>query len=258
MPLNYDRGDSSRPRGHALLYFRSWADPAAVFATYLIIPPISVEISKYIPPMFAAQFQGMAGGGITVFPYPPIPEKVEGYEFLERLAEARGDDLVGGGSIDSSSPERLLQAASEAAQQYFQGFSRFMDSYTMNQVPAPEVPESAVSVDVNELRYILMGEHERLEVFTKLIGQFRDAVEGGDQSAASTVEADINALAKTMPDKYRVADTVAAARTRGPEGFKLTQLYLDRAFRLADEKYEAVSSLEAEIRALQDESNREP
>src|SRR5512133_2226713 len=159
MLLSYDRGDASRPRGHALLYFRSWSDPSAIFATYLIVPPISVEISKYIPPMFASQFQAMGGGGITVFPYPPIPEQVEDFAIVDRLAGARDDDLISGGSVDTSSPERLLQAASEASQLYFRAFTTFMCSRNTGPQPAAQqIPESSVSVDVNELRYILMGD----------------------------------------------------------------------------------------------------
>ncbi len=248
MLLNFDRGDARRPRGHALLYFRNWSDPSAIFATYLIVPPISVEISKYIPPMFASQFQGLgAARGITVFPYPPIPEKVESQDLLERLAQARDDDLISGGSVDTNSPERLLQAAAEAGQQYFESFSTYMDS-----LPAePEVeaiPEAEASVDVSELMYGLMSERERLAELTKLSGQLRYAVGGGDTQLAASTEADIKKVSSYLPEKYRAADIARAARRPGPDGDRLTQLYVERAYKLADEDYEAVARLEAEIK----------
>lgn len=251
MLLSYQRGDVARPRGHALVYFTSWSDPAAVFATYLIVPPIAVEISKYIPPMFASQLQGMQGAaGITFFPYPPIPEQVEGEALLERLAAARDDDLISGGSVDTSSPERLLQAATEAGQQYFGSFSAYISSYSPAEPePLAEIPAGSVSVDANELRYILMGERERLRELTVLIGQLRDSI-AGDPSLMAATEAEIRVVGKLLPDKYRVDETLLAAREPGPQGLRLTQLYLDRAFRLADEKYEAVAELEAEIRSI--------
>jgi hypothetical protein len=248
MLLTFDRGDAHRPRGHALLYFRSWSDPSTVFATYLIVPPISVEISKYIPPMFAAQFQGLGGRGITVFPYPPIPEQVDGQEFLARLAEARDDDLISGASVDTSSPDRLLQASAEAAQQYFESFSSYMDALPAESIPESVPERSSVSVDVNDLMYGLMSERERLAELTKLSGQLRYAVGGGDERLTASTEEDITKLISLLPEKYRAADIAKAARRPGPQGERLTQLFIERAYKLADEDYESVSRLEAEIR----------
>ncbi len=251
MLLSYELGEANRPRGHALLYFRSWSDPEAVFATYLIIPPIAVEISKYIPPMFASQFQGMRTGGISVFPYPPIPERVDDPGLLRRLASARDDDLISGGSIDTNSPERLLQAAAEAAQQYFQSFSTYVASLPSEEVEqTPAVPGADISVDVNELEYILMSDRERLTEMSKFVGRLRDAVVGGDEQLASSIAEDFGRLAAHLPEKYRAAEVLSAARRPGAAGNRLTQLYIERAFRLADEDYEAVSRLELEIKHL--------
>ena len=250
MLLNYDRGDAHRPRGHALLYFTSWSDPSAIFATYVIVPPIAVEISKYIPPMFASQFQGLgAASGIAVFPYPPIPERVESQNLLARLAQAREDDLISGGSADTGSPERLLQAAVEAAQQYFESFSTYMDS-AQSEPERAAIPETTASVDVDELMYGLMSERERLTELAKLSGQLRYAVDGGDAHLAESTQEDIKKLGAHLPEKYRAVDIANAARCPGPEGGRLTELYIERAYKLADEDYEAVSKLEAEIKQL--------
>lgn len=255
MLLNFDRGDSRHPRGHALLYFRSWADPSAVFATYLIVPPIAVEISKYIPPMFASQFQGLgAAGGIAVFPYPPIPERVDGEDLLTRLAKARDDDLISGGSVDTNSPERLLQAAAEAGQQYFESFTKYMDSIPV-EAEVDLLPESSTPVDMSELMYGLMSERERLTELAKLSGQLLYALGGRDEQLAASTEADIKKLGSYLPEKYRVADIAGAAKRPGHDGERLTQLYIERAYRLADEDYEAVSKLETEIRQLEKNSN---
>ena len=55
MDVVFDRGSKERPRGHALLYFRSASDPEEVWVTYLVILPISVDVSKYVPPFLMNQ-----------------------------------------------------------------------------------------------------------------------------------------------------------------------------------------------------------
>jgi hypothetical protein len=251
MILSYERGDANRAKGHALLFFRSWSDPSTVFATYLIVPPIAVEISKYIPPMFANQFQQLGGGGISVFPYPPIPEKVEGQDFLARLAEARDDDMISGGTADTSSPERLLQAASEAAQQYFESYTSQIKSLATEPEPKPEpLPGESEPVDVDELVYGLMGDRDRLAELSKLSGQLRYAIGGEDTQLANDTVADMKRLAKYLAEKYHAQEAIEAARRPGNQGDHLTQLYLDRAYRIADEDYEAVRELEARIQEL--------
>lgn len=249
MLLTFERGDAARPKGHALLYFRGWSDPSALFATYLIVPPIAVEISKYIPPMFAGQFQQMGAGGITVFPYPPIPERVESERLLQKLAQAREDDLIFGGSVDTSSPERLLHATAEAAQQYFQSYSSHLGSLAAE--PQPEtLPEESGAVDVNEVLYGLLGERDRLAELTKLSGQLRYAVSGADSRLAEDTVAEMKRLAKYLHEKFKVDEIIRAARRTGAEGDRLTQLYLDRAYKLANEDYEGLQELEAEIQRL--------
>jgi hypothetical protein len=256
MMLSFEQGDPGRPKGHALLYFKDRSDPSAIFATYLIVPPISVEISKYIPPMFAAQFQQMgARSGITVFPYPPIPERVEGVEQLERMARARGDDLVSGGSIDASSPESLLMSVQEAAQLYFQSYSSYIDSVPA-QPQAEAIPETAESVDMDDLLYGLMGDRERLAELTKLSGQLRYAVSGRDERLAQDTVAQIRGLGKYLAEKYRAEEIAQAASRPGPDGDRLTRMYLDRAYKLLNEDYEGLQQLERDIQEFDSASDQ--
>ena len=49
MELNFEIGDPSQPRGHALLYFTDSSN-GQVFATYVVLLPITVDVSKYVPP----------------------------------------------------------------------------------------------------------------------------------------------------------------------------------------------------------------
>ena len=52
--MRFELGDPDLPRGHALLYFRDPQEPLRVWATYLVVPPIAMDIGKYIPPLLAA------------------------------------------------------------------------------------------------------------------------------------------------------------------------------------------------------------
>jgi hypothetical protein len=167
------------------------------------------------------------------------------------LAQARDDDLVFGGSVDTSAPERLLQAAAEAAQQYFEGYSSHIGSLAVEPEAQPEaVPEEPGTVDVNELLFGLMSERDRLAELAKLTGQLRYAVGGHDTHLTQDSVTEIRRLSKYLPEKFKVEEILQAAQRPGVEGDRLTQLYLDRAFKLADEDYEAVRDLEAEIQKL--------
>ena len=44
MELNFEIGDPSQPRGHALLYFTDSSN-GQVFATYVVLLPITVDVS---------------------------------------------------------------------------------------------------------------------------------------------------------------------------------------------------------------------
>ena len=51
MDVSFERGDPRKPKGHALAYFRSRSEPDKVYATYIIVLPISVDFAKYVPPL---------------------------------------------------------------------------------------------------------------------------------------------------------------------------------------------------------------
>ncbi len=76
--MDYDLGRADEPRGHAFLYFRSASEPGQVAASYLVVPPIALDLKKYIPPMFAGSLPGLDLDQLTrAVPLPPIPEAVE-------------------------------------------------------------------------------------------------------------------------------------------------------------------------------------
>ncbi len=69
MDLNFERGDADSPRGHAVVYYRDPADPGKVAATYVIVLPVSVDFSKYMPPFLAGQVPNLGDKAITAFAF---------------------------------------------------------------------------------------------------------------------------------------------------------------------------------------------
>jgi hypothetical protein len=247
MRLIFERGDERRPRGHALIYFCDENGPG-VLATYLIIPPIVIDFAKYLPPMFAGQ--GIAANlsqASSVVPLPPLPEPVASLETLQVLAEQRDDDLVLAGDASAGNVEQLLTYVTEAAQLYHHLYEDYARGFP--EAPAPGEAESLEGPSAEELTFALMGERDRLSELSKLAGTLRYALEGSDHHLTAETIGRMKLLAKHMAPKYWADRAVEAASIPGPEGGRLSQLYLERGYKLLDEDYAAVAELDARIEA---------
>src|SRR4051794_22908308 len=96
MTLQFLRGDSQAPKGHAILTARSTFNTNTVFWAYCVVPPLPVSLTKFLPSFLAAHLsaedlQDPTGGG--GMPIPPMLEEAESLEQLRSLAEIRDDDL---------------------------------------------------------------------------------------------------------------------------------------------------------------------
>ncbi len=254
MMLSFERGDPSRPRGHVLVYFRATNDPSHVLASYVVVPPITMDFARYIPPMFAAQFGGIIPSGPAAFPLPPFPERVESLEWVQEAANVRGDDLIDGGSVDASDIQRLLTLMTEIASEY-------ASLYEKRSVSAPEPdsdrdregePRSLPPVDVDELLMSLMSDREKVEKLARMTGTVRYAVEGGDADLLDETVGEMERVGRQLGERYRVAELVAAARDPEQHAGRLAEVLLQRCFRLAAEEYDALAALDREIDALRD------
>ncbi|MDP6101914.1 MAG: hypothetical protein QF579_01195 [Dehalococcoidia bacterium] len=242
MDLYFERGAKETPKGHALAYFREKYDPESVLASYIIALPIKVDVSKYIPPMFANQMQGMASQDLSGFAFPPLPEKFESLERLRHLAETRDDDLIDGGTGDPNDPMELIQLVSEVQQEY----SRLWEQSLETSVPI-EAPAT-----VNELLYELMGEQDKLSELAKLVGKLRFATEGSDQSLMKETEDEISTLARYLPEHYWISRLIQTTEMPAASAAILAQLYLERCYRLHEEDYLRLQEVEKEIRRLEE------
>lgn len=242
MDLSFERGDPARPAGHALLFFTT-GSPERVFATYLIIPPVAFNLTKYLPPMFAGNFATSGAESPRPVPLPPVPEEVPGRTYLERLAEARGDDLVYAGTVLDDEVQRLMLETGYAAEAYAGRYEQYVAGLSLAEEPAPELDAASVV-------YSVMSDAQRLGELTKLTGALREATERGDLRGAAESTRDMRALLSTLSPTYRGNHLLAAAQEPGERGRRLCELLLERAYALLREEYLDVGRIDREIDAL--------
>lgn len=241
--LVFERGRAEEPKGHALAYFRILAEREKLLATYLVILPIAVDFSKYVPPLLVPHLGETPLKEFSAFSLPPLPEEVESYEELRRLAEMRDDDIIYAGTLPSLDLPALIQAVNDIVQRYAQLWTEYAKTAASK--------EKETSLRVDEVLYSLMSERDRLGELARLVGKLRFAVEGGDEPMAKEAEEEIRILASHLPEHYRVGQLIAAARDPSPKGARLAQLYLERCYKLCDGDQEGVRALEERIESLE-------
>jgi hypothetical protein len=260
--LTFRAGDPDRPRGHALVFFRDADDADQIWATYLVVAPIKMDLGKYIPAAFATQLAGqLSAAGPSAYPLPPVPEKFEGgLAALDRLAEARDDDVIDGGTIRMSDPLYALQPVTDIGTQYADRCTTFLDSLAAPAVspadePAGSISGSGSSVDVDDLLLQVMPDRDKVGRLARLAGTLRYAVEGGDARLADETVGEMQRVGRHLTDKYRPQELIAAARSSEPNAARLAELYLERCYRLVDEDYAAMADLDSRIDALRSGSS---
>ena len=257
MDLSFERGDSQRPKGHALIYFRVNTEPDKVYATYVVILPVKSDLSKYVPPFLATHLGSVPLSDFSAFAMPPVPEPVDSYQELDRLSKLRDDDLVYGDSMFSFDLPRMMEAVTEAVQSYSQLCNSYFSSIAPHQALSPELTglesEGDTSFQVNEVLFGLMSEGDKLAELSRLLGKLRFAQEGQDLPMLSEVTQEIKALARHLPEEFRVSNLLAAAQDASRRGARLAQLYLDRCFRLSAGDTGRAEALEKEIQSLTDQ-----
>ncbi len=240
MNLIFERGDRDVPSGHALIYFR--AEDGAILATYVSVPPIPFNLSKFVPAFLAGAMEGLdLGSNMVTTPLPPSPEEVAGIEYLRSLADRRSDDLIFAGGTNRSDIMRLMSEAAEAARQYGELYEQ---SARPDSTVLPAEP-----LRPND-QFAGLNEEEKLNQLTTLTGRLRDSLRTGEPD--KDIEQDMQALGAGLPAKYHVGDLVVAAAIRGERGQKLAQLYLERCFKLYHEEYLDLERIDREIDEIAD------
>lgn len=244
MSLIFERGSEQEPKGHAIVYFRAGGE--RILALYIVVLPVRMDITKYIPPLLAPQFGNIAPSEMAAVALPPVPEEVSGYQELERLSRMREDDLVLGGTLRSTAePTSLLEAGNRAVQEYLELWKAYIER-------SPAITSDSdeeEGVDVSEVLYSFMGERDKLSDMAKLVGKLRFAVEGRDVAAIKEAEEELEVLGKYLPETYLLPRIVRVAKDPTRKGAQLAQLYLERCYKLVDGDEEGARLLEERIRA---------
>ncbi len=259
MALNFETGDPAAPRGHALIYFTDISDPARVGASYIVVLPVNVDISKYVPPFLAGQIESMSASEMSAFSFPPAPEPVDSVEHAREIADRRGDDLLFGGAQRLDDAANLMGLVGDLTSQYKAIYDEYAKSFAASALDGGE-GEGGVDVldgevgdgasGVDDFLYGLMSESDLLTEVTNLVGKLRYALEGGDTATAEESEKRIRAAGKLLPENRRADLLADAAAARGAKAEQLARLYLERAYGLLREDYRAVQGVEEQIKEL--------
>jgi hypothetical protein len=247
--LTYVLGDADRPRGHALVYFRNPMNHDEVFASYIVVPPVQMDFAKYVPPMFAGQFDQFVSQGPSAFPLPPIPESVPSLEHLRSLATMRDDDLIDGGTLDPKDLGRAMAAVGDIAGEYTQAHLRLVDD--ISQGPPPTEPQNAFpALDPDDILLDVLTDVEKVGRLAKLTGTLRYAVGGSDEELSRETVESMRKIGRRLPDHYRVEELLSAAQSNDAEADELVGLYVERCYRLAREELESIASLDERISSM--------
>ena len=243
MNLDFERGDHQKPKGHAFVYFTGIDSDSTYFATYLMVHPITVDISKYVPPFLMNQI-GEFEKDLSAFAFPPSPEQIDDLDNLKNLAGIREDDLIYGGKMPSDDPTAAIIRVNEILECY-------SNLYQNNKQLSNTSIEQETGTDVNEVIYSLMNDQDKLEELTKLMGKLRYAADDtGDRLSVDT-EAQIKLLSQHLPANHEIPKIVKAAKGADSKGHKLAELYLQRSFHLINESFADLSKIEKEIKKLE-------
>jgi hypothetical protein len=250
--LTFRAGDPDRPRGHALVFFRDGEAADEVWATYLVVAPIKMDLGKYIPAAFASQLAGqLSAAAPSAYPLPPVPEKFEaGLAALERLAELRNDDLIDGGTLRMSDPLFALQPVADIGAEYAERCATYVASAPLEGPAAEPLGSGTGSVDVDDLLLQAMPDRDKIGRLARLAGTLRYAVDGGDLRLTDETVNEMQRVARHLADKYRPQELIMAARSTQPRAAQLAELYLERCYRLVDEDYAAIADLDNRIDEL--------
>ncbi|GAC1616344.1 MAG: hypothetical protein NVS4B9_05820 [Ktedonobacteraceae bacterium] len=258
MGIQFLRGNSQAPKGHAIFIARSRGNSRVVYSTYCLVPPIPMSIAKYLPPLFAAQIPSeelQGANNIAGMPIPPMLEEGMSIEQLESLAERRDDDLCDIGTVSNEEVERM-QMATMSSQEYAQMYASAITQATRLSPPTSSSTLSgshtSEEVDAEELLLQSMSERQKLAEVGKLVGMARYALEGKDTATLQDTRQRLERIIHLLPEKYRGSEIVSAAFAPTARGSKLAELYLSRAYKLLDEEYAEIPGIENAIRELKD------
>ncbi len=231
-----------------MVYYRTTAEPDKVYASYIIVLPVSVDFAKYVPPFLTTHLGTTSMGDLSAFALPPVPEEVASHQELQHLADIRGDDLLYAGTMYSFDLPEMMQAVADVVREYSKAWSDFT-KLSLNAGDAGSDPDQELST-VNEVLFSLMSELDRLAELSKLVGKLRFAIEGNDRQNSAEIEDEIKVLSRYMQEQFYIPSLLQAVMDSSVRGAQLAQLYLDRCYKISNGDDAGARELEQRIQTL--------
>ena len=259
MDIIFEKGSQDSPKGHAFVYFRSSDYPNEVWASYLVMLPISVDLAKYMPPFLMNQMGDASIQDMSAFAFPPAPEKLDGAAQMEALADMRGDDILFGGSINTSDVPAMMLGVGDAVQRYNALYKALVERRGLADTPVDDAvtEEAGGGFGVNDVMYGLMSDTDRLNELTTLVGKLRFAVDNNEEALVKEAEDDIGSLSQHFEFDHKTNRIVQSVKLgdADEDAQRLTMLYLQRCYHIIHEEYLALGSVEEQIAAIEGEAS---
>ena len=252
MDFSFVKGQSSMPKGHALAYFTASDNPNKVFATYIVVLPIAMDVGKYLPPMLAAQMGQITAADFSAFAIPPIPEEIESFNYLYQLAERRDEDLLDCGNVDISQVTEVMQKVNELTKAYADSYAAITRDGATPMLNTA-IPSSEYGVE--EVLYHLLSERDKLGELSKIITKIRFAADREDRDTVEEMERTASVLMKYLPDSYRVSEILKRAKDPSQKAAELCRLYLERNYMLMDQNFTSMAQVDEAINRLEEDMN---
>lgn len=252
MNLEYVLGDPSRPRGHALLYFSQSNVQISVLATYIVVLPSSVDVTKYMPPILAPQVTAGVMTNLSSFAFPPVPEEFESHLSIQQIADSRGDDLLFGGEVPSNDTAELLGKVNELVEQYASAYSTYINSIATDESGIDQYTTFVNdTLQVTDVLYEFMDLQQKLGELTTILSKMRLALESDDQALLAECKGEISILGKYVPRDFQLHRIADLTTVRSNASQKLAQAYVDRCYKLAQEDYLGLQEVDAYIASME-------
>ena len=251
MDITFERGSEDAPKGHAFVYFRSSSDPDEVWASYIVMLPITVDVTKYAPPFLMSLIPEGSMQDMSAFAFPPAPEQMDNFNQIQRLAEMRDDDVLFAGSFNTSDLPSMMLAAGDAVDKYTESYNAFTERSGLTGTPSGQEALDEGSVEINEVMYGLMSDGDKLTELTTLVGKLRFAVDSSEEALIKEAEADITLLSRHLNFDHKTDRIIEGIKLGTEDARRLTMLYVQRCYCIVQEDYIMLGNVEEQIAAIE-------
>ena len=251
MDINFERGMEDSPKGHAFLYFRSSMDANEVWASYIVMMPITIDMAKYAPPFLMSLIPDGSMKDMSSLAFPPAPEQMESFELIQRLADMRDDDVLFAGTFNTSDLPAMMLAAGDAVDKYTELYNAAAEQAGLTGAASDENALNEGGVGINEVMYGLMSDGDKLSELTTLVGKLRFAVDSNEEALIKEAEADIGLLSQHLKFDHKTDRIVQGVKMRSDNARRLTMLYVQRCYYIVQEDYIMLGKVEEQIAAIE-------